>query len=120
MTMTISETRKLLREIPDKPILQFLEKQVDEKYGGFKWSTWGNGFLMPTVQDAMPPGTSEHAQRIKMHMLGRRGLVQGCFCGCRGDYEITTKGLEELYGKPLVYVNGQLDPSLCGPWPDEP
>lgn len=28
----------------------------------------------------------------KMRMLIRRGLVDGCPCGCRGDFEITPKG----------------------------
>ncbi len=32
-------------------------------------------------------------QRAKMTMLMNRGLIGGCDCGCRGDYEITNKGL---------------------------
>jgi predicted transcriptional regulator len=32
----------------------------------------------------------------KMAKLIKRGLVSGCGCGCRGDYEITQKGIEWL------------------------
>lgn len=31
--------------------------------------------------------------RAKMAALIRRGLVDGCACGCRGDYVITKAGL---------------------------
>lgn len=51
---------------------------------------------MATVQDAMPVGTPEKLQRAKMAMLIRRGVVSGCACGCRGDYEVTEKGLAEV------------------------
>lgn len=30
----------------------------------------------------------------KLSKLSRRGLVTGCDCGCRGDWELTTKGRE--------------------------
>lgn len=32
----------------------------------------------------------------KMASLIRRGLVSGCACGCRGDFQITGKGREML------------------------
>jgi predicted transcriptional regulator len=32
----------------------------------------------------------------KMRQLIRRGIVTGCGCGCRGDFEITPKGEELL------------------------
>jgi hypothetical protein len=44
---------------------------------------------MPTVQDAMPTGTPPKLQLAKMRMLIRRGIVQGCPCGCRGDFYLT-------------------------------
>lgn len=75
--------------IPDVPILQFLAKQT-------RWSTHGNGYPMPTVQHAMPESTPRKLQIAKMVMLKRRGLVDGCGCGCRGDWRITDKGVEYL------------------------
>ncbi len=79
--------------IPDAAILEFLAKHQG------KWSTHGNQhFLMngqkgmPTVQDAMPLAVFK-LQLAKMRKLWKRGLIGGCPCGCRGDWEITDKGL---------------------------
>lgn len=73
------------KDIPDEPILRFLSQQT-------QWATHGDGYSMPTVQDAVPPGTPLKIQLSKMRMLLRRGLVGGCPCGCRGDWLITQKG----------------------------
>ncbi len=32
----------------------------------------------------------------KMSQLIKKGLINGCTCGCRGDFEITPKGEEYL------------------------
>jgi hypothetical protein len=77
------------KDIPDRPILEFLARQDCP-------ATWGEGYFMSTVRDAMPPGTPDRLQRAKMARLIRRGLVGGCDCGCRGDYEITEKGRDWL------------------------
>ena len=76
--------------VPDEPILRFLAEHIDE------WCTWGKGYAMPTVKDAMPAGTSDEVQHAKMRDLMKRGLVDGCACGCRGDFEITHNGLAAL------------------------
>jgi predicted NBD/HSP70 family sugar kinase len=44
----------------------------------------------------MPPQVPEKLARAKMTMLMRRGLVEGCGCGCRGDWELTSKGRATL------------------------
>ena len=75
------------KDIPDGPILAFLRQHQG------RWATWGEGYSMPTVRDAMPHGTPDKLQIAKMRQLMKRGLVDGCPCGCRGDYEITPKGL---------------------------
>jgi hypothetical protein len=77
------------KDIPDKPILSFLAKNPD------KWHNWyfGNEF---DVGLAMPANTPEKLKLAKMRMMIRRGAVDGCDCGCRGDFVITEKGLSEL------------------------
>jgi hypothetical protein len=80
-------------DIPDRDVLAFLAKHQG------RWSTHGDGHSMPTVQDAMPPGTPYKVQLAKMRQLHRRGFVGGCACGCRGDWEITDEGLEFI-GEP--------------------
>lgn len=80
-------------QIDDRAILEFLALHQGE------WSTWGNGHSMPTVRDAMPLGVPEKLQLAKMRRLIKRDLVGGCVCGCRGDFEITDKGLAYI-GQP--------------------
>lgn len=75
-------------DIPDRVVLEFLAKHQG------RWATWGGPSVhMPSVTDVMPPGTPSKVELAKMRALHRRGLVGGCDCGCRGDWEITDKGL---------------------------
>lgn len=74
------------KDIPTIPILEFLLRNEG------KWCTWGTGSYMPTVQDVMPQNTPPKLQLGKMKKLINKGLVEGCDCGCRGDFEITEKG----------------------------
>jgi len=93
------------KDIPDVPVLEFL--------GGLPVigtacgetirarATWfdiqpRSPDGMPTVVDAMPPLPSDKLALAKMRQLIRRGLVDGCACGCRGDFELTDKGREYL------------------------
>lgn len=87
-------------DIDTDTILKFLEKHQG------RWSTWGQGHSMPTVQDAMPPGTPEKLQLAKMRQLYKSGLVGGCTCGCRGDWEITDKGLAKIHAPRTTPFTG--------------
>lgn len=73
------------KDIPDRPILEMLAKNPD------RWHNWcfDNGF---DVRRAMPEGIPSKLVLGKMRMLMRRKLVDGCDCGCRGDFVITEKG----------------------------
>ncbi len=77
------------KDIPDEPVLRFLARRPGV------WHNWyfGND---KDVRQAMPDGLPEKLVLGKMRMLMRRGLVGGCDCGCRGDFEITAKGQEWL------------------------
>jgi hypothetical protein len=88
-------------DISDRDVLEFLAGHQGH------WSTWGVGYsIMPTVQDAMPLGTPEKVQLAKMRQLHKRGFVGGCTCGCRGDWEITDKGLAFIGRERTVRYNG--------------
>lgn len=77
-------------DIDTVAVLKFLARPEHQGH----WCVWGQGYgYMPTVQDAMPPNTPPKLQLAKMRMLLRRGLVDGCGCGCRGDWAITDEGL---------------------------
>lgn len=83
-------------DIPERPILEYLA----DRQG--KWTClWGGSFKdsdpeYPDVYYAMPEGTPYKLALSKMRSLHRRGLVGGCPCGCRGDFEITDKGLSVI------------------------
>ena len=74
------------KEVPTLPILEFLAERPGE------WHNWYFG-NEKDVHRAMPAGIPDKVLLAKMRRLIARGLVEGCPCGCRGDYEITAKGL---------------------------
>jgi len=84
------------KDIPDIPILEFLSKFEEGM-----WCNWyeiepGKSWSSRSVRNAMPKDTPAKLVLAKMRMLMRRELVQGCGCGCRGDFEITQRGREFL------------------------
>lgn len=74
------------KDIPDLPVLEFLSRNPGS------WHNWFGDEYENSVTHAMPAETPSKLVRAKMKSLIRRGLVEGCTCGCRGDYEITSKG----------------------------
>ena len=83
------------KDIPEEPVLRFLHEQ-----GG--WCTWFgpiDGELPAnSVLRAMPHGTPAKLALAKMRQMIRNGLVDGCGCGCRGDFELTYQGRELVRG----------------------
>jgi hypothetical protein len=77
------------KDIPDEPVLEFL-RGLDSRGG-----TWFHGFDN-SVERAMPGVQSNRLVLAKMKSLVNRGLVDGCTCGCRGDFKITPKGLHMI------------------------
>ena len=79
------------KDIPTIPILEFVKK-----HGGIgcNWNWPGER----CVRNAMPDGWNlpDRLVIIKMRNLILKGYLDGCGCGCRGDYEITDKGEELL------------------------
>lgn len=57
-----------------------------------------SGTLFPgfdnSVNTSMPEGTPEKLQYAVMRNLIWKGLVDGCCCGCRGDFVLTAKGVD--------------------------
>lgn len=52
-----------------------------------------------SVLNAMPADTPPKVAQAKMRGLIRRGLVDGCGCGCRVDFTITAKGRALVTGE---------------------
>lgn len=40
------------------------------------------------IMDAVPAGTPAKVVLAKLDSMIRRGLIEGCACGCRGDFKI--------------------------------
>lgn len=94
------------KQISTIAILEYLYDKQGEWtclwYGYFK----DKDSSVTDVYYAMPSDTPEKVALAKMKILYKKGLVGGCDCGCRGDFEITDKGLAVL-GKPrLKRYNG--------------
>lgn len=81
------------KDIPDEPILRFLATGKD-KYDWFNWY-FVDADGKPcnkNVRAAMPDWVPPKLALAKMRMLIRRDLVDGCPCGCRGDFVLTDRG----------------------------
>ena len=75
------------KHIPTLPILQHIAL-----HGGIG-CTWIFGDERD-VRHAMPNGFAipEKLVFAKMNQLISNGTIDGCSCGCRGDYSLTDKG----------------------------
>lgn len=72
-----------------------------------KWATYGDRqYSMPNIQINTYPNVPRKLWLAKMKSIIRQGYSGGCDCGCRGDYEITDKGLELIGEKRIVHYNG--------------
>lgn len=87
--------RMQCKDIPDRPVLEFL-RRLDGK-----WANWYGAKFENSVTHAMPADTPEKLVLAKMRRLIQRGLVDGCGCGCRGDFVLTEKGAALLAGDGL-------------------
>lgn len=74
----------------DSAVLKVLNQHPRERH-----VIWADS-LSPSVRNAFAEGTPEKVMLAKMRKLVLRGLVDGCACGCRGDFKITPKGAEAL------------------------
>ena len=77
------------KDIPDKPILELLAKNPEQWHFFFQDHQY-------SISQALPENVPFKLARAKMAQLIKRGLVDGCTCGCRGDFVITEKGKELL------------------------
>lgn len=84
------------KDIPDAPILRFVQKHGGIGCNWFDAVYAGGSVNERSVRHAMPDGLPDKLVLAKMRQMMARGVVNGCPCGCRGDYEITEKGLREI------------------------
>ena len=77
------------KDIPTIPILKF----VAEHGGiGCNWNWPGERCVRNVILNGW--SLPDNLVLAKMRALIAKGLIDGCPCGCRGDFEITEKGKE--------------------------
>lgn len=55
------------------------------------WHThWSGTGSMPRVYDPTHPDAPEKVLLAKLRAMKRKGLIDGCDCGCRGDWNVET------------------------------
>lgn len=82
------------KDIPDQPIIEF----VWDVNNRDRWANWISGDDVD-VHAVFPPGVPDKLVLAKMRKLIGKGLLDGCACGCRGDFVVTMKGCEVI-GRP--------------------
>lgn len=87
------------KDIPDRPIIELIASQHPK---------WCNRLFRDAgdVRRAMPHDFDTPSRLVlaKMARLIKRGLIDGCDCGCRGDYEMTEKGWAFLGKEPPTHT----------------
>jgi hypothetical protein len=97
-------------DISDKAVLEYLAQFQGEWTslwnGHFKENPRSDGHIVNDVYYSMPVGTPPKVALAKMKRLYNRGFIGGCTCGCRGDFEITDKGLAFIGQKRIKRYSG--------------
>lgn len=95
------------KDIPDKALLEMFARHQGQ--WAFWWNScefsWGHGDEQ-TKETPLPDSVPYKVLHAKLKSLYRRGLIGGCDCGCRGDFEITDKGLEAIGAKRTALYTG--------------
>jgi hypothetical protein len=87
---------KQAKDIPDNLLLEMFARHQGQ------WAFWYDdnkfswGFDSDQVFENPLAGVPRKIVLRKLQKLNKRGLIGGCPCGCRGDFEITDKGLESI------------------------
>lgn len=92
------------KHLPDEPMLLFL---LNSRRKGAKSCTAFPGFPDSVLDAYLPLTYPEKLVMSKADSLIRRGLMDGCACGCRGQFRLTWKGLLQLWEKfPGLFPQG--------------
>lgn len=115
--------RMQAKDVPDRPVLEFIhmvqtegvlpplfqrEQDAEERWHHVTWFEYDDQVPPNSVRLAMPAGTPDKVVLAKMRRLIDRGLVDGCPCGCRGDYELTDAGRAMIGKAPIELGRGRI------------
>ncbi len=99
------ERRFQAKDIPDLGFLSLVEQMMREKAdsGGFRYGTGrydGSPWIMWGEICAAMPDVPAKVVLAKANQLIKRKLLDGCGCGCRGDFHVTERGGEWMRMNP--------------------
>jgi hypothetical protein len=103
-------TTQHARDIPDEAVIELVRACVEARCEGDETWGWQGGRPgyqgHPALGPRPPQATSHWANRFditkalgnppekvvlaKLRRLVKRGVITGCACGCRGDFELPT------------------------------
>ena len=88
-----------MRKVSKEEVLNYLAKNQG------KWN------LFWEIEDALgiernPSGDPNKRHAVTLRKLYKTGMIGGCICGCRGDFDITDKGLEFIGVERYEQYNG--------------
>lgn len=76
--------KKQVKDIPTEPVLAFIASinGTGNKVCSFYLDEPNS------IKHAMPADVPEKLALRKLRRLVKNGTIRGCYCGCRGDFEI--------------------------------
>jgi hypothetical protein len=77
-------------DLSESAILQLLSERPGVAHT--HWEAYGP---MPRVYDPTHPDAPIKVLSAKLRGLVRRGVIRGCACGCRGDWQVDGASREE-------------------------
>lgn len=79
------------KDVEETPILRYVASPRFRETSGLQlWATrWD-------IAMAVVPNVNEKVLLAKLRAMVKKGLLNGCACGCRGDFTITEKGRQAL------------------------
>lgn len=104
--MSDEERRPKAADVPDELFLRTMLGVYEDEH------MWTNTWHLEKRIPGFPP----KVLRAKAAQLIKRNLIQGCACGCRGDFELLSKGMDFLADRGVKpnrlrdYSNGRSIP----------
>jgi hypothetical protein len=84
------------KDIKEEPILEFVfNMPAVTIISGIRCPILGA--TLTQLSEVMGANLPFNLVRAKLKQLVKNGYLEGCTCGCRGDFTITRKGVESLF-----------------------
>lgn len=82
------------KDLPDRTVLEAVRELAADDEGGKRrqWSDPPYWVMAWDLEKKLGLEDTGGLLLAKCEALIKRGLLDGCTCGCRGDFELTTKG----------------------------